>query len=170
MLLELVFALVILSIAIGAFMSLYASAEVSMRHASSEGNALTLGERQMEAYKALRFDDLKLSSATVPSGGDVYVGNRPSSVEPGFTNVTGGTATVVQCTGTLDANPQCASQTMTGPDGRSYRVDSYVRSYAAAGTRQGRLIAVAARLVENGVVGPIKAQVSTAYDPANPPS
>jgi len=170
MLLELVMALAILSISIGAFMSLYASAQVSLRHASIEGNALTLVERQMEAYKALRFQDLVLSSATVPASGDVYGSNPPAAVGSGFTNVFGGTATVAACTNTIDANSECASQTMTGPDGRSYRLDSYIRSYVASGSRQGRLITVAARLISGGSVGLIKAQASSAYDPANPPT
>jgi type II secretory pathway pseudopilin PulG len=170
MLIELVFALLVLSIAVGAFMSLYAASAVSLRHTSIEGNALTLVDRQMEAYKALTFDDLRLSSATMPVSTDTYYTSPPGSVGTSFTNLGGGTATTSDCASTVDANPECAVQWMTGPDGRTYRLDSYIRTFSASGTRPGRLIAVAARLVEGGVAGPIRAQVSSAFDPANPPA
>src|SRR5262249_57762883 len=73
MLIELLVAMTFLAIAVGALMSLYASTVVDMRHASTEGNALTLADRQIENYKTLLYDDIKLSSTTIPGGSDAYV-------------------------------------------------------------------------------------------------
>ena len=63
---------------------------------------------------------------------------------------------------------------MTGPDNRSYEVDTYVfKTSAASGYEEYLQATVAVRLVTGGVAGPIRAQSTTAFDSASthaPPS
>jgi hypothetical protein len=77
--------------------------------------------------------------------------------------VTGGTSTA--CTNVTALVGDCAVQTTTGADGRSYRVDTYVHEVSGL-----KYVTVVTRQVLNGVVGRSKARASTAFDPANPPT
>jgi hypothetical protein len=170
LLLELVISLIFVAVAVGALMSVFTSGMISLRDTGISGTAQTLVERQMEVYKKLPYDSLKLSGATQPAVTDVYFTSPPATVPGGFANVTGGTTAASACISPLYALAQCAVQTLTGPDGRTYRVDSYVVVATPPGGRAGRAITVAVRQVKGGVVGPVKAQATSAFDPASPPS
>ena len=63
-LVELLIALTILVVGIGATLAVFASSIISLRHASKAGTALTLAERQLEAYRAMPF-------ICVPRGGSL---------------------------------------------------------------------------------------------------
>lgn len=67
-LVELLAALALLTIAIMALLSSFSSSIVSLRRAGAEGTALTVADRQMEAYRALPFACVTLNSGTAPSG------------------------------------------------------------------------------------------------------
>jgi Tfp pilus assembly protein PilV len=171
MLLELVLSLVFLAVAVGALLSVFASSMISLRNAGISGTAQTLVERQMEVYKTLPYPSLRLSAATVPGGSDVYVTSPPATVSTGFANVTAGATTPSsECVSPTQAKGECAKQTFTGPDGRTYRVDSYVIAATPSGGRPGVKITVAVRIMTGSTAGPIKAQTTSAFDPASPPS
>jgi hypothetical protein len=170
MLLELVLSLVFLAVAVGALMSVFASSMISLRNAGISGTAQTLVERQMEVYKTLPYPSLRLSAETVPGGSDVYVTSPPATVSTGFVNVTGGTTPASECVSPAQAKAECAKQTFTGPDGRTYRVDSYVIAATPSGGRPGVKVTVAVRMMSGSTAGPIKAQTTSAFDPASPPS
>ncbi|WP_411277315.1 hypothetical protein, partial [Gaiella sp.] len=164
--LELLMAMTILAIAVGAFMSLYASSAVSLRTASISGNALTLVERQMEAYRTLVYADLGVSASTVPAAGTTYFTVRPTAVSSGFTNVSAGATTSSECIAPTDPLPGCARQTITGPDNRSYIIDSYVLAQTPSGGRAGRQISVVVRLTSD-TTGSIRGQATSAFDAAS---
>jgi hypothetical protein len=170
LLLELVISLIFLAVAVGALMSVFTSSMISLRDAGISGTAQTLVERQMEVYKKLPYPALRLSAATIPTAPDIYVTSPPSTVDPGFSNVTGGTTPASACSFPTDARAECARQTFSGPDSRIYRVDSYIVAATPPGGRPGLRVTVAVRQVREGVPGPIKAQVTSAFDPASPPS
>ena len=67
MLIELVIAMTFLVVAVGALMSSYASSMISLYHAGTQGTALTLADRQIEAYKSLPYDAIQIASSTIPS-------------------------------------------------------------------------------------------------------
>jgi len=170
MLLELVLTLVFIAVAVGALMSVFASSMISLRNAGISGTAQTLVERQMEVYKTLPYPSLRLSAETIPDGSDVYVTRPPATVSMGFVSVTGGTTSASACVSPEHARAECAKQTFPGPDGRTYRVDSYVIAATPSGGRPGVKITVAVRLMSGSTPGPIKAQTTSAFDPASPPS
>jgi type II secretory pathway pseudopilin PulG len=165
MLIELLIAMTFLSIAVAALVGVFASTQISLRNTGIEGTALTLAESQIEVYKTMAYADMEISSVTIPGSGDVYVtANSTDATMPLSTGqVTGGTTTA--CTNVVDLVADCATQTTTGPDGRSYRIDTYV--HEASGLKS---VTVVTRQVVNGVVGHVRARASTAFDPANPPS
>ena len=157
MLVELLIAMTFLAIAIGALLTVFASSLVSLRHASIEGNALTLADKQMESFRTLPMAGIKLDASTIPSG-DPYASAPP----PNLTTaqqwaISGGQETG----GTIPA-----VQTVTGPDDRTYRVDSYVFTAGVVDGRPVLEVTVAVRQVVDGVPSDIKAHTTSAIDVA----
>jgi hypothetical protein len=68
--------------------------------------------------------------------------------------------------------PSCATQTVIGPDHKTYRIDVYIVTITppTVGSRPLKQVTAVARVLRNGVVGPIRARVQSAYDQCNPPS
>jgi Tfp pilus assembly protein PilE len=176
MLIELLIAMMVLTIAVGAILAGYASGYLSLSFASTAGNALTLADKQIELYNTLPNSSVALDSSTIPTGSDPYVTAYASdSTIPSSTGeVTGATAASGSCTSPTTPQPACAVQTVTGPDGRDYRVDTYIVSTnpnSGYTTRTLKAVTVVVRTVTNGVVSSsIAARASSAYDPCNPPS
>jgi type II secretory pathway pseudopilin PulG len=174
MLLELVIAMMFLAVAGGALISTYSSGILSLRHASIEGNALTLVDRQIELYNTLPYASIKLDSATIPGSTDPYVtANSSDATIPNSTGqVVGATVTSGSCTAPTTPQASCATQTVTGPDGRTYRVDTYIVSVtpSTSGSRAVKQITAIARLVTGGTPGPLRARLQSSFDPCNPPT
>jgi type II secretory pathway pseudopilin PulG len=126
-LVELLIAMTILATAVGAMMSLYVATARSMQRAGQRGTALTLAEKQMEIYRTVPFTQIRLDSTLIPTGTDPYVtahtsdATIPSSSGQAIGGQNGDTA----CPSPAVA-PCQPVQTVTGPDHRSYRIDTYV--------------------------------------------
>jgi prepilin-type N-terminal cleavage/methylation domain-containing protein len=106
-LIELLIAMTILAIGIAATLAVFASSILSLQHASKAGTALTITERQLEAYRAMPF-------ACVPRGGSIAM--PAGCVSPTYSGF---------------PDPYQSSQTVSGadaPDNRSYKVTTTVSS------------------------------------------
>jgi type II secretory pathway pseudopilin PulG len=172
MLIELVIAMSVLAIAIGALLAVFASSMLSLRRATIQGTALTLADRQIEVYKTLLYADIRLDAATMPvSGTDPYntANAADATIPPSSPQVTG--AVAPSCTLPAQAQHACAVQTWNGPDGRNYRIDTYVIAATPAGGRAGKQVTVVVRQIQGGTVGSKAiARATSAFDPASPPS
>ncbi len=174
MLLELLIAMMFLTVAVGALISVYSASIVSLRHTSVQGNALTLVDRQIELYNTLPYDGITLDSGTIPGEGDPYA--TAHSADPAIPaatgQVTGATVVAGSCTAPLAPQPSCATQLLTGPDRRTYRVDTYIVYVTppTAGSRPVKQVTTVARLVQNGSTGTIRARIQSAFDQCNPPT
>ena len=158
LLVELLIAMTFLAVGVGALVAIYASTQLSLRHTSIEGNALTVIDKQMETFKTISYDSIKLSASTIPSSSNVYVTSPPSSL----TSTQRAGITSSQVTG----GSYSATQTVTGPDGRTYRLDTYMFSATPTNGRAVIQVTVAARLVTSGVAGEIRAETTSAFDTA----
>ena len=172
MLVELLIAMTFLVVAIGALLSIYTSSLISLRHASTEGNALTLADKQLELYNTLPNSAIQLDSSTIPSGSDPYVTahSTDSTIPPSTGQVTG--ASGAACTSVTSPQPSCATQTITGPDGHAYRVDTYIDSSqpnSGYTTRAVKAVTVVIRTMTGSTVNGVAARAFQAYDPCNPP-
>ncbi len=156
MLIELLITMTFISVAIGALLAVYASTTISLRNSSISGNATTLVDTQMETFKTLPYAAIAIDQTTVPGGSDAYVTTPP-------TNLTTGQQAAIS-TGQRVGGTYAATQTLTGPDGRSYRVDTYAFPLTPTGGQGGVQITVAARSITAGTLGPIRAQVTSAFD------
>lgn len=169
MLIELLIAMMVLAIAVGALMTAYASSLISLRHASITGTALTLADAQMEVYKTVSYSNVRLDASTIPGAGDLYVTSSSSdpTIPSASGQVTGGSGGPSLCSSPARPQPQCAVQTVTGPDGKRYRVDSYVTSGTpAGGGRSVKQVTIVVREVVGGTVGQIRGRVISAFDQA----
>jgi prepilin-type N-terminal cleavage/methylation domain-containing protein len=126
-LIELLIAMTILSVAVGALMLSYASSAVSLRRAGQKGTALTLADSQMEKYRTRTFTSVRIDGTLIPSSGTYVTANSTDSTIPPSANQALAGQNGDDTCPTTDEPPACLPvQTVTGPDGHAYRVDTYV--------------------------------------------
>jgi prepilin-type N-terminal cleavage/methylation domain-containing protein len=125
-LIELLISMAILSVAIGALMLSYASSAISLRRAGQKGTALTLADTQMERYRTRGFTGIRIDGTQIPAGG-TYVDAHSSdpTIPPATGQALAGQNGDEACSAPLPA--ACMPvRTVTGPDSRSYRIETYV--------------------------------------------
>jgi type II secretory pathway pseudopilin PulG len=134
-LIELLMAIVVLNIGVLALMAAFSAGTFSLSQSSATTNGGTVADKVMEVYRGLRNCGIYLQSP-LPTAGSAYYND--TSAYPGSNWVTNSTtgsgyspipASSSSCIPTLASgspSPTSATQTLTGPDGRSYTVYSYI--------------------------------------------
>lgn len=159
MLVELLVASVVLSVALLALMAVYSSSFISLHKAAQKTAAATLAQNQLELYSALSYTNVGLDSTslTAAKANATYAADESSLSPSGGADVTLASA----CSST-----QCLPiQTMTGNDRRSYTVETFIRDITGLGYtgRPERVLTVIVR--DPSTTGsPIVAEQSSAYD------
>jgi Tfp pilus assembly protein PilV len=136
-LVELLIAMTVMVVGITALVAGLSSGFVAVKRAGDESTAAALADKQMEAYRALPNCAIYLEEVTIASAGPAYTADvayaSPAS-------------RIKDNTPLLDPSSSCAvsaaptelttaHQSLTGADGRSYWVDTYiVTSTAVTGT------------------------------------
>lgn len=159
MLVELLVASVVLSIALLALMAVYDSSFISLHKAAQKTAAATLAQNQLELFSALSYDSIGLDagSLTAAQGDSTYTRD-----EAGLTPSGGSDVTLTDACSETQCLPV---QTLTGSDRRSYTVETFIRDVGDLGYsgRLERLVSVIVR-DPNSAGSPIVAQQSSAYD------
>jgi hypothetical protein len=114
----------------------------------------------METYRTVAYSCIYLAAAT---GDSTYTGDSAYS----GTQVT---ASGCSPNATPPTSATTASQTVTGPDNRSYRVDTYIVSSTPTGGRSLKTVTVVVRRVVDGTVGSVLAREASSFDQAGSPS
>jgi Tfp pilus assembly protein PilV len=131
-LVELLVSLVVLNVGILAIVAGFNGGSLALLRASETSTAAALGDKQVELYRAITYAAISLNTTAVDG---TYTAD---AAYPG-TRVTGAcTAPVAAaCVPTQTIN---ASSTPPSPDGRSYRIDTYITTHTptAAGWSDGR--------------------------------
>ena len=124
MLIELLIAMAVLTIGILALVGAFSSGYSSLNRASSTSTASVLADSQMERYRALLYNEIQLDTTCGSNCTEdaTYTGD---SAYNSTAQVTGCTSTDASCLPT---------QTTTGPDGKSYRVDTFIAYNCLSGT------------------------------------
>jgi Tfp pilus assembly protein PilV len=178
-LLELVMAISFIAVAVGALLSMMVASAVSLDRSDQKGTALTLADKQLELYRTLAYANIRLSKTTIDaiSGTDPYMTAHSSDA-----TIPAG-ASSGQVTDT-SPNPACASplppecnpsQTVTGPDHRSYRIDTYITMVTptdSGGTAVGhpvKQVTVVVRDVTGGGLA-IMARNASTFDQSSIPT
>ena len=143
MLVELLVATVAISLAILALMAGYDSAFLSLHKAAEQSAGTTLAENQIELYSALNYSAIGLDTTTLSS---VKASNTTStSDEAALDGAADATDVTIDDCGT---DAQCLPvQTLTGNDGKSYTIETFVRDVSglAYSGRTERVVTVMAR-------------------------
>lgn len=133
-LIELIVALTILAVGIGAVVTVLTGSALSLQRSDQKGTALTLAETQIELYRNLPYKEIRLadaswSAAPLTNAADPYFTANasqpdvPSGAKSG--EVTDAAAGMTACA--ASPPPECQPiQTVTGPDHRLYRIDTYI--------------------------------------------
>ncbi len=117
-LIELLMAMTVLNIGILAVVAAFNAGIVSVRRATLTGTATVLADQQIELYRALTWDQIRLESSTIPSGAPYTTDSAYSASQ-----------VMGACTGSPLPNECTASRTVSGsqsPDHHAYRVDTYI--------------------------------------------
>jgi prepilin-type N-terminal cleavage/methylation domain-containing protein len=122
-LVELVIAMVVLSIAILALVAAYTSGFTALKRATRVSSARMVADAQMERLRAVRYSALQLNTTCGASCTEdaTYTGDAAYS-------------STAQATGLCTDTTCLPTQTKTGPDGRSYRLDTYIAYNCWSGT------------------------------------
>lgn len=115
-LIELVIAMTMLTVGLLSLFAAYSTGYVTLRRATRVSSATLLADSQMERYRALQYANIKLNTTC----GAQCTQDSTYTTDSAYSS----TAQITGCT-TTDAS--CLStQTRTGPDGQTYRVDTYI--------------------------------------------
>jgi type II secretory pathway pseudopilin PulG len=126
-LVELLIAMTMLSIAIGALLAVFTSSAASLRRAGEKGTALTLADTQMEKYRTRTFTAVRIDGSLIPTSGTYGTANATDSTIPPSTNQAVAGQNGDEACPTTDEPPACLPvQNVTGPDGHAYRIETYV--------------------------------------------
>jgi len=140
-LIELLIALLLINVAVLALFAMFQAGGLSVLRASRSSNASVLAEKQMELYRAMLHTGINLNTGLVSSTDGTHTG----ATEWGSA---ASQVTSASCTSTL---PECMPQqtSVTGADGRSYRVDTYIRSVTPSSGRAVKQVTVYVRLASD---------------------
>ena len=146
--LELLMAMVMLNVGILAVVAAFSSGSAALARASRVSTGSALGNKQMEAYRGLKYDNIVFVTSewtaaiadSTYTGDTVYQTNMYNPVAPHAT-----VATVSTCPANVPASACDPSYTITGADHRSYRVDTYLYFDTPTSSNQLRAITVVIR-------------------------
>jgi hypothetical protein len=163
---ELLMAMTILSVGLLAVMAAFNSGALALQRANRIGTAATLAEKQMELYRALRYDEIALKTSEIATVDNPYTCDKAlgAACPNTTTALVGGSA----CTGAPVPDQCDPIRPVTGPDGRSYRVDTYIvmeQPLNAAGQAVGRQVKRVTVVVrDGGATSKSLARVASTFD------
>ncbi len=135
-LIELLLAMTMLNIGLLAVVAAFSSGIVQLNRASRVTTAAVMADGQMELYRALTHAAIRLEPTSIPA-------TAPYTTDQAYS----GTQVTATCAGTPD---ECnASRQVTGADGKTYRLDTYIVSATPTGGRPLKKVTVVVRDFNN---------------------
>ena len=163
---ELVVAVVMITVALLALMAAYDQAFFSLHNSTRKSAAATLAETQLELYEALPYASLGLSSSLLATAesSDAYYSTDRATLTPTGTDVTNSSC---PSSGTIPAQCEPVQTSVKGSDGLNYRVETFIRTVTQnlvpSGTAQEIAVTVIVR-DPNTANTPIVYEATTSFD------
>ena len=132
-LVEMLIAIVVINVGLLAILLALNSGMVTLRRSAETSTASAIADQQLERFRARAFSAIFLDTTSLAATDSTYTGDAAYSA----TQVTGACSPLVAAC--------MPTQTITGPDGRSYRVDTYVVSVVPAGGAAVKQVTVVVR-------------------------
>jgi Tfp pilus assembly protein PilV len=159
-LIELLMAMVMLNIGILAVVAAYQTGTFALNRASKISTASALADKQMELYRAIKYDAIALDSSSLASVDDTY--KCDSALGSSCPNSTSAETTTT-CSSSPPANECLPSRTVTGADRKPYRVDTYITSTTPSSARALKVVTVVVRDGQKLSARPL-ARLSSTFD------
>jgi Tfp pilus assembly protein PilV len=161
-LIELLMAMTMLNVGILAIVAAFNSGALALSRASKTSNATTIADQQMELFRGLKYANIEQTTTSYADATNdstwtadtVYQTNMKTPQAPKAL-----ISTVTTCPNT-NTNSCLARFTTTGPDGRSYRVDTYMYYDQPSYGEQIKTVTVVVR-DPNNTAGSLARQTST---------
>ena len=134
-LIELLMAMVILNVGLLAIVASFNAGIITLGRASRVTTAAVLADQQMELYRAIKYDTIRLAAATIP-------GTPPYTADPAYN---ASQITTPSCSGPPYPDECNASRTATGADNKTYLMNTYIVQTAPAGGRPVKQVTVVVR-------------------------
>ena len=154
-LVELTTSLMVLAIGILALFAMFESSIRSVKRASTVTTAGALADREMENFRAIRYDSIGLPDSLVTAAATPY------SSDPAYQSVAASRVDVAAC-GTSPCTTKVPVQTLTGADGKSYRVDTYISWQTVGAGRGVKLVTIVVR--DAATVTKVWARTASSFD------
>jgi type IV pilus modification protein PilV len=123
-LVELLIAMVVLTIGILALIAAYSSGYTALNRATRVSSARLVADQQMERLRAVQYSAINLNTTC----GASCTEDATFTGDPAYSSA-------AQVTGCATTDSTCLpTQTKTGPDGKSYRLDTYIEYGCVSGT------------------------------------
>lgn len=162
-LIELIISMAMLNIGILAIVASFNSGTLAIKRAATVSTASVVADKQMELYRALEYTEIALDATAIGTANADTTYQCDSANKLAAAGVCGGAnqqTTITKVCATL--TPQCnPRQTVTGPDQRSYRIDSYISWQTPATGRAVKLVTIVVR--KSGEAAAL-ARVSSTFD------
>jgi Tfp pilus assembly protein PilV len=123
-LVELLIAMIVLTIGILALVAAYTSGYMALNRATRVSSARLVADQQMERFRAIQYSAIKLNTTC----GSTCLEDSTYTVDSAYNST-------AQVTGCATTESTCLpTQTKTGPDNKSYRLDTYIAYACVSGT------------------------------------
>ena len=170
-LLELLMAMVMLNIGILAIVAAFSSGNAALARANRVSTASALADKQLESYRGLIYDNIVFTTSewnaaiadSTYTGDTAYTTNMQAPVAPKAL-----VGTLTNCPTNVPTTSCDPSYTVTGPDHRAYRVDTYLYYDAPGGSAQLKTVTVVVRPT-SGTTRPW-ARVTSTFDSSTNPT
>ena len=149
MLVEMLAAIVMINVGILVILLALNSGVVTLRRTAQSSTASAVADKQLEQYRAKTYSTIYLDTTSLASTDSTYQADAAYSASQVSQTCS---PLVATCT---------PSQTVTGPDGRSYRIDTYIVWTTPAGGRPVKFVTVVVR--KSGTT-PTLARVVSTFD------
>jgi type II secretory pathway pseudopilin PulG len=158
-LVELVIAMAILNVVLLALFATFNAGSLALRRASRISTAETIADKQLELYRAHLYSGILLHNGLVAASASDATHTGDSAWVSAASQFTTGT-----CSPT-DAECQPVQTGVTGPDGRSYRIDTYVRALSGADAPpSSRGVKRVTVVVRDSSDGKVLARLTSSFD------
>jgi Tfp pilus assembly protein PilV len=137
-LVELLAAMMVLMIGILALFAMFESGIRHLKRASTVTTAGALADREMENIRAIRYDSIGLPDSLVLAAATPYSSDSAYQV-------TAANRVALNACGTAPCTTKVPVQTLTGADGKSYRVDTYMTWQTVGAGRAVKLVTIVVR-------------------------
>jgi prepilin-type N-terminal cleavage/methylation domain-containing protein len=153
-LVELLAALVVLAVGILAVFAMFESGIRQIGKASTVTTAGALADKEMESYRAIKYASIGLPDTLLPTTPPYTTDTAYSASSLARVNLL--TCGIAPCTNKIPV------QTVTGADGKSYRLDTYVTWQTVGAGRQVKLVTVVVR--DGADTSKVWARAASAFD------